>query len=158
MFVDLIGLLGTTVGGKIFGDVGRIVTGWSDNAEQREVRLHEERLAEKKVLHEYLEKRYSAPAGQESSMARVCSFLLLFFGVCYGVAALSLFLWEPTQNMLSKDPANDGRVIEFGFGLIKYDIANNRVVSMARAGFGYLMLYPFVFLFSVCITGEKPQR
>lgn len=159
MFLDIIGLLGTTVGGKIFGDVGRFLSGKREAEERQKEREFHKDLLFKDGLANY-HKNVHGPQddGTYSPMSYVCAYLVLLFGITYALAVGSLFVWEPISEITTKDPSSNDRVFEFGFGLIKYDFANNRILSMSRAGLGYVMLYPFIFLFSTTITGEREKR
>lgn len=159
MVLELITFLGTSAGGNIAGHIGRWIQGKSEHADEKRRQSHELRLAEKGQLKEYMVALHGkTPDNTYSPMAWASCFLVLLLGVTYCACTISLFVENPSEIMYTKDPTADSRAFEIFFGFIKYDIANNKILSMSRAGVGFLMCYPIVFIISAVVTGEKPKR
>lgn len=96
--------------------------------------------------------------GTYSPLAYVIAFVVLLFGVTYCMATLTCFFDNPEQIVHTKDPAENTRAISILFGSIKWDLANNRILAMSKAGLGFLMLYPVVFILSAVIDGGHLKR
>ena len=159
MILELASLLGSSVGGKLFGLAGDYIA--EKRHDKRETMEHEKQvtLANRNSLKEYYESQSMVtPEGKPSPLAYVIAFCIGLFAVTYCYSALSCFTDNPEGLILTKDPAENARNFSILFGFIEWDIANNKVISMSRAGLGYLMLHPIVFILSMVTTGDKPKR
>lgn len=159
MILELVTFLGTSVGGTILGHIGRWIQGRSEIIADDRENDFQQRLADKKQLSTYLQyTHYHRPDGKYSPLSYAITFIILLLGITYCFCTATFFIWNPTEIMLTKHPNEEARVISIFFGLIKWDIVNDRVLSMSRAGVGFLMCYPIIFILSMVITGEKPKR
>jgi hypothetical protein len=126
--------------------------------EEAEIK-HRESMADKKAAREYME-LYNATNedGRHSPRAWVVSFIILMLGVTYCTATLSCFYIDPGHIVYTKDPSEDAKKFSILFGAIEWDRSNNRVISMSRAGLGYIMLHPIIFIISMVTTGDRPSK
>ena len=119
---------------------------------------HEKDLAYKGQLREHLEAiNGKDDGGHYSPLAYVVAFIVLCFGVTYCTATLTCFFDSPAEIIYTKDPTEDTRSISIFFGAFKWDLANNRILAMSKAGLGFLLLYPVIFILSMVTTGDRPK-
>jgi len=158
MILELASFLGTSVGGSLFGMLRDSISS-SRQAKIDEKKLdHELRLADKQQLGEYYEAlNKQNDDGHYSPMAYVVAFVVLLLGVTYCYATSTCFYENPEAIVFSKDPSDDSRELSILFGTIKWDMANNKILSMSKIGLGYLMCYPIIFTLSQVITGDRPR-
>ena len=159
MIIELVSFLGTSVGGKVFGMIHDAMSE-KRHREREELEFrHKENMAARGNLREYYgELNQENSHGGYSPLTWVISFTILLFGVTYCAAALTCFFDDPTKPILTKDPGSDPSTFALFFGLIEWDIANNKVISMSKAGLGFLMLHPIVFILSMVTTGDRPRK
>lgn len=159
MLLELITFLGTSVGGSFLGHIGRWIQGRSEAKTDERENDFQQRLADKKQLSIYLENlNKQNPDLSYSPLSYAVTFLILLLGCTYCACTASFFFWEPNQIIHTKDPTEEARSISLFFGFIKWDQANDKILSMSRGGVGFLMCYPVIFILSMVVTGEKPKR
>lgn len=159
MILALISFLGTTVGGKVFGMISDALSERRVHKHEEAERKHKQRLAELDKSQEYMEAANVPQSdGSYSPMSYISAYSLGLFATVYCVATLSCFLWEPSSIIYTKDPTEDTNAFELLFGLIKWDLANDRVITMSKAGLGFLLLQPIVFILSMVFTGDKARK
>ena len=159
MILELASFLGTSVGGKLFGIAGDWLA--ESRVRKREEAEHQLKkdLAYKGALGEHLQKLNSENShGGYSPLQWVVAFVILSFGVTYCVATLTCFFEGPTDIIYTKDPSADSAQRSFFFGAIRWDATNNKVLAISKAGMGWLMLYPIVFILSMVTTGDRPTK
>ena len=159
MILELASILGTSVGGKVFGIVGDLLSERRHHKREEDEFKHRQQMqliSEAKgyqnAIHEQKED------GTYSPLSWVIAISLGLFAFTYCSAALTCFFDNPTAIVYTKDPSEDANTFSFFFGFIEWDIANNRVVEMSKIGLGYLMLHPIVFILSMVTTGDKLKR
>jgi len=159
MLWDIIGLVGTPMGGALFGQVAQIFQDRRENAREKADREFEKDLAYKEQLAPYYEAMASrSDDGTYSPFVWTICGMLILFSLTYTTAVTSLFLWDPSGVISAKDPAETGKEISLGFGLVKFDLSNNRIIFLSRAGLGYLLLYPILVVFGMVIQRFFPKR
>ena len=159
MILELASFLGTSVGGRLFGMAGDWIAGRREAQREKAEFKHQRSLADKGAFTEYA-KALSSPQsdGSYSPLQWVIAFVILLFAVTYCTATLTCFFDNPGEIIYTKDPSEDSREIALFFGAIKWDLANNRILAMSKAGMGFLMCYPLVFILSMVTTGDRPKR
>lgn len=159
MILELASILGTSVGGKVFGIVGDMLSERRHQHREQEDNKHKQQLAiigaTKEYQHDLHEQKED---GTYSPLSWVIAISIGLFAFTYCAAALTCFFDDPTAIVYTKDPSEEANNFSFLFGFIEWDIANNRVVSMSKIGLGYLMLHPIVFILSMVTTGDKLKR
>jgi hypothetical protein len=159
MILELVSFLGTSVGGTALGHIGRMIQGRSEAAAEKREHDHQQRLADKKQLAAFIKATHEPQGdGSYSPFSYAITFILCLLGTTYCAATVSLFLIDPNDIMLTKDPTSDSRSLGIFWGLLHWDLQNNKILSMSRAGCGFLMCYPIIFILSMVVTGEKPKR
>lgn len=159
MILELVSFMGTSVGGTLLGSLDSIIQNRHDNKLETKKHDHEQRLADKGALSEYYKGiNQIQPDGNYTPMAYVIAFVVFMLAVTYCAGTLSFFYENPTGIMWTKDPADNDRTFGLFWGLIKWDLANNRIMEISRGGVGFLMCYPLVFILSMVVTGEKLKR
>ena len=159
MIMELVSLLGSSVGGKVFGMVSDVMAE-RRHAKTLETELtHKQQMALIKSHTEYQDEIHEQNKdGGYSPLSHVVAYSVGLFAVTYCIAALSCFIDTPTEIVYTKDPAEDARIFSVFWGFIEWDIANNQVLKMSKIGLGYLMLHPIVFILSMVTTGDKPRK
>ncbi len=159
MILELASFLGTSVGGSLLGAVRDHFSNKRQEAREDREYGHQLDLAKREGFVEYLATLNQENAkGNYSPMQYVIALIVLILGVTYSLSTLSCFFWEPNSIVWTKDPSEDARQVSILFGSIKWDLANLRVISMSKAGLGYLQLYPIIFILSQVITGDVIRR
>jgi hypothetical protein len=159
VILELASFLGTSVGGKLFGLAGDwLAERRAHKRDEAEFQLRKD-LAYKGQLKEHVAGLNEQNAdGGYSPLQWVVAFVILCFGITYCAATLTCFFDDPTAQVFTKDPSENSRAISIFFGAIKYDLADNRVLAMSKAGLGFLMCYPLVFILSMVTTGDRPGK
>lgn len=158
MILELASFLGTSVGGKLFGIIGDAISESRQAERDRRKFEHEANLASRGQLREHISMYNQLDAkGHYSPLAWVVAVCVLMFCTTYCVCTLYCFLVNPTEIILSKDPTADSATKSLFFGLIKWDVTNNKVLEMSKAGVGFLMSYPVIFILSMVVGGDKPK-
>lgn len=159
MILELASFLGTSVGGSLLGAVRDHFANRRQEAREAKEYAHQVDMARREGHREYFASLNQVDAkGNYSPLQYVIACLVLLLGVTYCLATLSCFFWNPHEIIWTKDPSEDSRTISILFGTIKYDLANLRVISMSKAGLGYLQLYPIIFILSSVITGDVARK
>ncbi len=159
MIMELVSLLGSSVGGKLFGMASEFITESRHAKAEASELNHKQQMALIESHKEFQnELQTPNPDGSYSPLSYVVAYSVGLFAITYCLAALSCFLDAPTQIVYTKDPADDARLFSVFWGFIEWDIANNQVLKMSKIGLGYLMLHPIVFVLSMVTTGDKPKR
>ena len=159
MILELASFLGTSVGGKVFGMASDFL---AERRQQKRDELeyeHKKDLAFKGQLNEhYTAISEQKPDGTYSPLTWVISCVILLFAATYCYATISCFIDNPTQIIYTKDPSEEASTFSILFGTISWDISSNRILAMSKAGMGYLLCYPIIFILSMVTTGDKPKR
>jgi hypothetical protein len=159
MILELASFLGTSVGGKLFGMAGDFL---AERREQRRDELeyeHKKDLAFKGQLKEHYESvSKQQPDGTYSPLTWCIAFVIVLFAITYCYATLSCFTDSPEQIIYTKDPSSEANTFSLLFGTISWDISNDRILAMSKAGMGYLLCYPIIFILSMVATGDKPRK
>ena len=159
MILELASFLGTSVGGKLFGMISDSIAEKRHQEQEERAFNHQIAMAASNNLKEHydsLGKQNSK--GGYSPIAWAVTFIVVLFAVTYCYATLSCFISNPEQIVYTKDPSEDANTVSILFGTISFDISNNKILGMSRAGLGYLMCYPIIFILSMVTTGDKPRR
>ena len=159
MILEVISILGSSAGGKIFGMASDFLSERRHEKREKQENEHKQQLALIGKTGEYQNELHEQKEdGSYSPMSWVVAFSLGLFAFTYCTAALSCFLDNPTQIIYSKDPSEAASSVSIFFGFIDWDIANNRVITMSKIGLGYLMFHPIVFILSMVFTGDKLKK
>ena len=159
MILELASFLGTSVGGKVFGMIGDALAERRIHRREELEYEHKKDIAYKGQLKEYMETiNGQQQDGTYSPLAWVTAAVILLFAVTYCYATLSCFLENPTSIIYTKDPSEAANKISLLFGTISWDIANNRILAMSKAGMGFLMCYPVIFVVTMATTGDRPKK
>jgi len=158
MILELASFLGTSVGGKLFGIISDSMSEKRQAERDKRQFEHEANLAARDQLkaHVSMLNRVDS-SGRYSPLAWVVAFCVLMLCVTYCTCTLYCFLVNPTELILSKDPTAGAATKSFFFGLVKWDVTNNKILEMSKAGIGFLMSYPVIFLLSMILTGDRPK-
>jgi len=158
LILELASFLGTSVGGKLFGIISDTMSERRHAERERRQLEHEANLATRGALKDHVKMLNTADtSGRYSPLAWVVAVCIFLFCVTYCVCTLYCFLINPTEVILSKDPTAGSAQKSFFFGLVKWDVTNNKVLEMSKAGVGFLMSYPIIFILSMVVTGDKPK-
>lgn len=159
MILEVISILGSSAGGKIFGMVSDFMSERRHQKREEEENKHKQQLAIIGATREYQHEVHEQKEdGSYSPISWVIAISLGLFAATYCTASLSCFIDNPTQIIYSKDPSEAANSISLLFGFIEWDIANNRVIEMSKIGLGYLMLHPIVFILSMVFTGDRLKK
>jgi hypothetical protein len=159
MILELASFLGTSVGGKVFGMA-------SDFLSEKRIQHREELEFEHKkdlAIAGHLKEHYEAISkpqadGTYSPLSWAMCYVVILFTCTYCYATLTCFIDNPTDIIYTKDPQEAASTFSLLFGTISWDIANNRVLAMSKAGVGFLMCYPIIFVLTMVVTGDKPKK
>lgn len=158
MILELASFLGTSVGGKLFGIISDSMSERRHADRERRQLEHEANLASRGQLKAHVAMLNKADSsGHYSPLAWVVAVCVFLFCVTYCVCTLYCFIIDPTEIILSKDPTAGNATKSLFFGLIKWDVTNNKVLEMSKAGIGFLMSYPIIFLLSMILSGDRPK-
>ena len=142
-------MLGTSVGGKIFGVISEKIHDSQIERREQAERAHQADLAGRNQLTAYLDTiNRPNPNGGSSPMQFVVPLILLVFAITYVQCVWGCFTVDPEAIIYTKDPTSETAVRELFFGFIRWDSVNDRVVAMSKAGLGALLLYPIIFILS----------
>lgn len=159
MILELASFLGTSVGGKLFGLAGDWLAERRLAKREQEEFQHQKDLAYKDALKDHLDSlNLERSNGGYSPLQWVIAFVILLFGTTYCLATLTCFFENSSEIIYTKDPSQDARSVSLFFGAISYDLANNKILAMSKAGLGFLMCYPLVFILSMVTTGDRPSK
>ncbi len=159
MILELASFLGTSVGGKLFGMISDSISEKRHQKREEAEFNHKIALAASGQLKEHYEAvNKQNDDGTYSPLSWVVAFVVFLFCITYCYATLSCFIDNPAQIIYTKDPSEEASKFSLLFGTISWDIANNRVLAMSKAGMGYLMCYPIIFILSMVTTGDKPKK
>jgi len=154
MLAELVGFLGTSVGGAIFGQIASIIQSSADLKIAREKRQHEKDLAYSGQLVSYYASLGKSSPGTAHALHSVIWLLALTYCAC----TLACFLW-PSAVVYALDPESVPRKISFLFGLFAYDFGTSRhVIELTTGGVGLMLCYPLVFILSAVCTGIVPKK
>ena len=157
--IEIIGFLSSTLGGKLFGMATDALAARREHKARLAEQDHIQRLADKNASKEYYaEIDKPDEDGNYSPMSHTIAFVIRLFACVYAAAILSCFFDDPGQIIYTKDPASDANKVEILFGVISFDLANNRILEMSKIGLGALLVQPVIFILCMASTGSRGKK
>jgi hypothetical protein len=153
MIAELVGFLGTSVGGAVFGQISSFMQSKSEAKLREQQQIHEQNLAFKGELGGYYEKIGKSNPEINHTLGHVIS--MLAFTYC---ATILIFALCPGHVIYALDPTDEGQSFSFLWGLLDFQWKPKRIMELTTGGVSLMMAYPVVFILSSVLTGIVPRR
>lgn len=152
MLAELMGFLGTSVGGAVFGQVASFIQGRAEAKIREQQQKHEQDLAFKDQLGDY----YKNIGKNNPEFNHTLGSVIWMLAATYCTCTILCFCF-PSVIVYTLDPNEAPRKISFLF-LFHYEWQRTKILELTTGGVGLMLCYPIVFIISSVLTGIVPRR
>ena len=154
MIAELVGFLGTSVGGAIFGQVASFISRRAEMRSQEEQRKHEQTIAASHQLADYMDRLARQP---DNPVRHKLGYVIWVLATTYCACTLLCFCF-PNDIVHTLDPNESPRTVNIFWGLFSWNLAQGKVITITTGGVGLSLCYPIVFILSAVCTGIVPRK
>lgn len=158
--IELATLLGTSVGGKIFGIIQEGRKAAQEKQERDEERAFRRELAAGGNLKEYMES-FTDDNGDTNTMGLTLCGLFLMFGFT-ACSAVMYLIWAEFQYSGTEaamlDPTPPKREWSILGGALKWSWETKSISYISPLGYAYLILHPILFVLNTISTGNFSKK
>ena len=156
MISEIVGLLGTSAVGAIFGQVASFFSARQEAKIQKEKQDHEKTMALSGNYKEFVQ-TLQGPDGEGSSYSSTIEWVIWMLAVTVCFCTIWCFLY-PDIIILTLNPDEAPRKFNFLFGLFSYERTSNKVISISTGGVGFRLIYAQVFIVSSVVSGVVSKK
>jgi len=153
MIAEIVGFLGTSVGGAVFGQISSFLQSRSEIKLREQQQQHEQNLAFKGAIGDY----YANMGKSNPSFSHSLGNVIVMLAATYCVFTLWCIAY-PETIVWTLDPSESPRKINFLFGIASYEWKREKILELTTGGIGLMLCYPIVFILSSVLTGVTSKR
>ena len=154
MIATLISVLGTSVGGAVFGQITSFIQSRAEAKDKKEQRDHEKFLATGNNVKEYYENMLKAPGTVVLPPTYSRTIFMLTATYCLTTLIFACF---PNEIVATLNPNQTERKINFLF-VIGYRWTPENILELTTGGVALMMAYPIIFILSAVLTNTVSKR